>query len=242
VVLKILKALFLWITPLGFALAQPSTHLQKGDSAFAARQYRLALQQYQVVEKAGFGSPAMLLKMAYIHEGLSQVAPSLRYLSLYHARTGDPAAEQKIQTLAEKNQLNGYQLTDGEKLRQLVAKQKMSISILLVTLVVALAGLISFQKFRRNQANRAIISLLVVGCLALAWNQYANRPTQYGILNGTTNYLMNGPSAGAGLMSIQKDGHRVKIIGRQDVWLAVVWNSKTVFIRENQLLTLGLIQ
>ena len=237
-ILKIPGVFYLWITAASVAFGQPVSSLKKGDSAFAARQYRLALQHYQVVEKSGYQTPAMLLKMAYINEGLSQTAPGLRYLSLYYQLTGDVAAREKILSVAAKNQLNGYEPSDWERLRELAGKQKFLISIALGIIITLLAGWVVFQKNRHKRVTSVALAFLTAGALALAANQYGNQPVQYAVLNGSSNYLMLGPSAGAGLVSIQKDGHRVRIVGQKDIWLAIVWNDETVYIRQNQVLPL----
>ncbi len=51
---------------------------------------------------------------------------------------------------------------------------------------------------------------------------------------------MNGPSAGASVISIVRDGHRVQVLGKEDVWLKVQWGEGVAYIKENNLLPVKL--
>ena len=79
----------------------------KADSLFATRQFTQAGDLYQSVFQKHHYSPAMLLRMAFIHEGLGRLGESLFYLNLYHLASSDPQALKKMEELAEKNRLQG---------------------------------------------------------------------------------------------------------------------------------------
>ncbi|MBK7650109.1 MAG: hypothetical protein IPJ20_04215 [Flammeovirgaceae bacterium] len=53
--------------------------------------------------ESGRYTPAMLLKMAYIQEGLGRISQSIYYLQLYYKATNDEQALSKIEELATKH-------------------------------------------------------------------------------------------------------------------------------------------
>ena len=54
----------------------------------------------------------MLLKIAYIKEGLGDITSAQYYLNEYYLATSNEQALQKMEDLAEANDLKGYQHND----------------------------------------------------------------------------------------------------------------------------------
>ena len=46
---------------------------------------------------------------------------------------------------------------------------------------------------------------------------------------------MSGPSAGADLIEVVTEGHKVEIIDQTDIWVQIKWRSGRAFIRENNI-------
>ena len=86
-----------------------TAELKKADSLFQAKQYTQSFELYTSVLKEKQYSPAMLLKMAYIQEGLGHTSMSLYYLHLYYLASHDDQALTKMEEIASKNGLEGYQ-------------------------------------------------------------------------------------------------------------------------------------
>ena len=80
--------------------------------------------------------------------------------------------------------------------------------------------------------------LLVMGVLFMHIN--FSRQTSVGIVTIPTTYLMSGPSAGASVISIVGEGHKLQITGKEDVWLKVRWMDKDAYVKQNSLLPLQL--
>src|SRR5689334_22771820 len=73
--------------------AQPSAQITKAaDSLFRARQYSQSFELYKAILEQHYYSPAILLKMAYIQEGLGHLGRSMYYLNLYYQATDDKQA------------------------------------------------------------------------------------------------------------------------------------------------------
>ena len=85
------------------------------DSLFKVKQYTQSLKIYEEVLASRQYSPSMLLKMAYIHEGLGNVSQGLYYLNLYYQATGDHQTLLKMQELAVKNRLEGYENPESDQ-------------------------------------------------------------------------------------------------------------------------------
>src|SRR6185436_7100842 len=86
--------------------------LAKADSLYSSKQYTQALDFYQLLHKSGQYTPAMLLKVAHIQEGLGRLGESLYYLNLYFLATDDQQALKKMEELAKKNNLEGYETSE----------------------------------------------------------------------------------------------------------------------------------
>jgi hypothetical protein len=209
--------------------------LSRGDSLFAKKQYTQSFELYQGLLQSDRYSPAMLLKMAYIQEGLGSISLSLYYLNLYYLASGDEQALTKMEELAEKNKLQGYENTETARIFFLIKKYNYYFSAALAALVVMLVAL--QYKRKRNESSTkayAIPIALVIVLLAIQVNISYESPTA--IVTNSNTYLMSGPSAGANVVSLIKEGHKLKIKDKKDVWLKVEWLEKDVYIKEQQVL------
>ena len=82
------------------------------DSLFEKRKFTESLEIYEniIVEKKA--SPAMLLRMAYIYEGLDDLSSALISLDHYYKITADKKVLNKMKELADQNELEGYDTSD----------------------------------------------------------------------------------------------------------------------------------
>jgi hypothetical protein len=51
---------------------------------------------------------------------------------------------------------------------------------------------------------------------------------------------MKGPSAGSSVVDVIDGGHRIEVVGRQDVWLKVLWDGSVAYVKENNILPITL--
>src|SRR4051812_40914450 len=80
--------------------SQTSSHrLRTADSLFQAKRYTQSFEHYQEMLKQNQFTPAMLLKMAFIQEGLLHIGQSMYYLNLYFIATHDESALDKMNEL-----------------------------------------------------------------------------------------------------------------------------------------------
>src|SRR5689334_23575886 len=91
--------LFVLISGSSAYAANEESLLQKADSLYEKRKFTDAQEIYLDLYHQGYSSPATLLKMAFVYEGLGQTTEALFYLTEYFNKTEDGKAYEKIQIL-----------------------------------------------------------------------------------------------------------------------------------------------
>ncbi|MEK6781961.1 MAG: SH3 domain-containing protein [Bacteroidota bacterium] len=222
-------------------LAQSSPiELKQADSLFQAKQYIQSFELYSALLKEKHHSSAMLLKMAYIQEGLGHTSMSLYYLNLYYRASHDEQALRKMEEIASKNSLEGYQPSSFSSLFAWLQQYSFQIVAMLLSLIMFFFALLVYQKFKQ-QKKPVIPGLLLVFLLAVLFTHtHVNDFLNVAIVSEPSTYLMSGPSAGSSVMGIIDEGHLLKILGKTDVWIKVNWKDQEVYIKENSLLPVTL--
>ena len=212
--------------------------IAKADSLFRAKQYTQSLELYQAAFNEQKYSPAMLLKMAYIQEGLGKIGPTLYYLKLYNLASNDEQALNKMEELAAKFKLSGYAEKDADRFQRWINKNRMLIQ-------AAVAGILSIAAFsffvQRKQHQKpwasAVAILLFSALIFYLNNFYSSNPV---IVGNDHAYLMEGPSAGAPVVVLLAEGNLLESTGQEDVWLKVKWMNKIVYVKKNSVMTVAL--
>ena len=211
--------------------------LQIADSLFNQKHYTESLKIYESILKEGTSSsPQMLLKMAYVYEGLNNIDQALYYLNLYYERTLSRKVLVKMEELAEKNELEGYQLSDVQYFLAIYQKYHLYIlgGIFAIALLLCL-HIVYKQFFKKQKALSSAMALgLVVGFIFYL-NNLGEIPTS-AITHSHDTYIMAEPSSGSKLIGVIGKGHKVTIYGQKDVWYKIKWGDQDAFIRETDLL------
>ena len=209
--------------------------LREADSLFTNKKYTEALTSYQAVYDQDKATPAMLLKMAFIHEGLDQTVESLYFLNQYYQLTADREAITKINELAKAHQLSGYEYSDGEYLLGYYRKYQ----TMILGTISALLLLSTVLVWRRKQHQETwvpafVFQIIVAGLLLTFSNQWME--SQKAIIKTNNTVLMNGPAAGAEPITIITKGHRVEVLERNTIWTKINWNNRVGYVRNNRIL------
>lgn len=204
----------------------------KADSLFTARQYTQAFDLYENVFRTKHHSPAILLKMAFIQEGLGRLGESLYYLNLYYLASGDPQALVKMEELAEKNRLEGYESNPATQVYAWLHDHYLTLTGSLIALTVLLLALLAVNRKRRKSSPSLVLASLTITLALLFLQINFSAETRHGIVTQAPTYLMSGPSSGARVVAIIGEGHQLRITGRKDVWLEVEWRDQPVFVRD----------
>jgi hypothetical protein len=240
--LKILPWLFfIVLCPSMTGLAQVSGYrLQQADSLFVEKRYTQSFDRYTEILKNREYTPAMLLKMAYIQEGLDHIGKALYYLNLYYLVTQDQTALTKMEELASKHNLEGYKATDTDRFLGWYHDYHFFVTGALGAILIFLVSLTFYRKTRLKR--RPVGSFITLILLLLVFFVHVNygEIISTGIVADPNTYVMSGPSAGASVVEIVDAGHRVEVIGKKDVWLKIRWNGDVAYVKENHLLPVTL--
>lgn len=215
---------------------EPEKLLETADSLFAERQYTESYKLYeQLYQKMGEFSPSMLLKMAFIEEGLGDYSNALYYLNEYYLATSDERVIRKMQDLSAEHNLKGYNYDDYDLFINFF--RSYHYVILYGLLTVAIVGLAYFAIWGKQKSDKpygfGISYVIILGLLFFLAN-YSIGPRQ-AIITADNTYIMKGPSAGAEVIHISEKGHRVKVNGQKDIWTKIEWDGQTAFVRQNNL-------
>ncbi len=216
-----------------------SSSLKMADSLFAESKFTESFVIYEeLLESRKQSSPQMLLKMAFIKEGLKDYSKALYYLNLYYLQTTDKRVLKKMEELARNHDLTGYEYSDWEFFMMLYRKYNNYITYFLSALALLFFGIIFRQK-RRHSSRPVATGILLTFVLAIFFF-HINFSDKYnkGIIVQADAYLMDAPSSGADLVNIVDKGHRVKVLDKKDVWVEIEWQGDKAFIRENNIATL----
>ncbi len=208
--------------------------LASADSLFEKKQYTESMEFYEQCFQSGFYSPRMLIRLSLIKEGLGDYTHALYYLNQYYYKIHDKRVLKKMDELAARYNLEGYDYNDLVFFNSLYD----SYYTYIVFAFLGTSGLfLLYIYIKRGQkkgiALRALVFMIILGAVYVISN-YNIIPEKAIISNDAP--LMSAPSAGSELIGQINKGHRVTINGTNDIWCEIKWHSKTAYIRENNLL------
>ena len=209
--------------------------LKTADSLFQAKRYTQSLEHYEEILRQKQYTPAMLLKMAYVYEGLNQIGSAMYYLNLYQIATNDKTVVTKMDELANKYNLEGYETTDSDRFRSFYLDNHLYISIALAALSILMVSVMYYTRFKLHQRPAGSAIAVVALLIALFVHQQYGSERTRAIISSTFTYVMDGPSAGASVIDIVGDGHRVKVIGQRDVWTKIEWDDEVAFVKQHSI-------
>ena len=207
--------------------------LTAADSQFNEKSYQQAATNYQQLFDHGWYSPSSLLRFAWIKENSGQPEEATFALYKYFLITEDQGAYNKVLELTDKYHIAGYQLSESAYIIQQLQSFKTPLTILLILTTLALTGL-TFYHWKKNPAKHlntiSFTNLGVLTSLFLILN-FTDQPEK-AIIDETGTYMMNGPSAAAGISSTVSKGDLVTIRQQKDVWVRVSVDGKEGWVRE----------
>ncbi len=206
----------------------------QADSLFVQQKYTEAFQLYETIFQAGNFSESMLLKMAFIKDGLGNYVDALYYLDMYYKNSADKSVVGKIEEISNEKNLIGYSYDDSHFFVALLNKYRGQIQLLMV----AIAIFLSVYIFKKRQLNEKPVTASVfqlislTALLLIANNSYRDT---YGIISQNSTLLRDGPSAGAEPVEMVNKGHKVTVLHRSAVWTKIDWEGEEVYIRNGKI-------
>src|SRR6185437_3068766 len=143
----------------------PNYSLQKADSLFKNRKYTQAFEVYSAIsDSLQKYSPQMLLKMAYIKEGLGDYTSALFYLNKFYAYNPERAVLRKMEDLASQYRLSGYNYTDLEYFISIYNKYYYYIiSIFLLGAAFIFISISLRKRSRKSLGKTPVLFVLLLG-------------------------------------------------------------------------------
>jgi tetratricopeptide (TPR) repeat protein len=208
--------------------------LNLADSLFTQRSYQESLSIYEdLLQNQGVYSPAMLIKMAYISEGMGDYPKATLYLSKYYDFNPSPRITDKIKSLTQQPNLQGYLLTDRQQFFKILTDQQAEItSVLSLLLVISLILVLVYRK-KANHPKYLIPSFVLIFLVFIS-NNFLKGPER-GIIMKNPTLIMDQPTAAGNLIRTVNVGHRVTIKSKKDIWYEIEWNNQKAYIKQENL-------
>ena len=211
--------------------------LAKADRFFAQQKYTESLKIYEnVFHHSGKASPSMLLKMAFIYEGLGDYTQTLFYLSLHYEYAPSNTTLLRMEKIAQDKGLKGYEHSDFDYILAVFHRYYIYFNILLVLLFGGLFGLFIYRLRKREMlpVRQGIAFLLALTGIFILLNFSEDPPKA--IIKNNKVFLMSAPSAASEMIDRLDKGHRVEILSKKDIWFKIKIGDQVAYIRESNLI------
>ena len=210
--------------------------IRAADSLFQKKLYTQSLTIYEKIERENrVASPAMLLKMAFIYESTENLGRALFTLNNYYELTSDKEVLVKMNEMAQENDLEGYETNDFNLFLKFFDENRHYFILAALGLSVLILSTILKRKKKLDERSAGLTIGLAASLLLTMYLVNFSGLAQKGIITSANAYLMSGPSAGADLIEVTGEGHKVEIAGQKDIWVEIKWKNGRAFIRENNI-------
>lgn len=234
VILKFLVSILFYSAFLSPIMADSiDNELVTADSLYAIKLYTESIKEYESIFEQGKATPAMLLKMARIEEGLMNYGQTIYYLEKYFDLTEDERVLKHIQQIAEKEKLIGYSYDFPFYFSHYYQKwQPALLSILAGILFIFLALLI--KRRQKQFLKKQYFSFVVILLLLIGVSNNFSLPN-YAIVMNSPTFLLQGPSAASNVVEKIDKNHKVVVRDEVDVWTQTEWKENKAYIKTDHL-------
>ncbi len=206
------------------------------DSLFKEKKFIEAKTVYtSILQDGAVYSDAMLLKMAYIHEGMGEKADALYYLNLYYISTLDEAVLKKMDRLSESAGLTGYEFGEAGYFINLYKQNNQYFLLALYGLLFIQLGFILYRRIAHKKQP------LVAGLFFLFYASFIYYLNNFDVIDknavvyGDYNYLMSGPSQASEVLKVLPKGHRIEIEESDGSWTKIEFQNEYYYIKNDRL-------
>ncbi|OJJ22619.1 hypothetical protein BKI52_08035 [marine bacterium AO1-C] len=218
----------------GFADGQD---MAKADRLFNQKKYTESLKIYEnIFRTSGKASPSMLLKMAFIYEGLGNYTQTLFCLSLHYEYAPSNTTLLRMEKIAQDRDLKGYEHSDFDYILAIFHRYYIYFNVLMVLIFGSLFGLFIYRLRKRETlpVRQSIAFVLALTGIFILLNFSEDPPKA--IIKNDKVFLMSAPSAASEMVDRLDKGHRVEILSKKDIWFKIQIGDKVAYIRESNLI------
>ncbi|WP_342747908.1 hypothetical protein [Mongoliibacter ruber] len=178
-------------------------------------------------------TPAMLLKMAFIAEGIGDYSQASFYLAKYYDENPNQRVITKIKALTEQSSLMGYELSDRDRFLKFITDLQTEITATLSVLLIISLILLLFYNKQAVKAKYYLPTIFLMTLVFVANNFFDAQKT--GIITGSPTLVMDKPTAGGKLINVVDPGHRVVIKSSKDIWYEVRWGENKAYVKKENI-------
>jgi len=204
--------------------------LKTADSLFNQRSYKEAMEIYRINYQEGLYSSAMLLKMAFIEEGIGDNEQATFYLSKFYDISPNPQVITKIKSLTGQSTLVGYEVSDAQRFLIFLTEYKEYI-VGLLTLFLFISLFSNWWTGRKVERKEAYWPTVILILTIFVTNNFLESP-KTGLITSSPTVIVSKPTAGGELVDRVEPGHRVRIKSSKDNWFEIEWKEKSAFIKK----------
>ncbi|MBO9641166.1 MAG: tetratricopeptide repeat protein [Siphonobacter aquaeclarae] len=209
-----------------------NVRLAEADSLFRSHSFRKATAAYEeVLARTPRIAPAIYLKLAFLHEQRKDWLKEQYYLNLYYEQVPDERVLQRMNEIARTQNWKGYELDDFNLL-VLLFKQYSGYLIGVLLVLGTYVFIVLLSKRVKKQyipfRHKAIFFFYWLGVALLV-----NLPGRYRqvIIRNPDTILRQDPSGGALPTEVVTEGHRLKVLGKSDIWYQVLWDNRLAYVK-----------
>lgn len=231
--MRLIKLFFLVVA---FNCLASKSLLQKADSLFEKQKYMEAVKLYDslFVQHEIF-SPSMLLKMAYIHEGRGEIFKTLYFLNVYNLHFPNVKVVRKMEDMAKKNNLKGFDYSDFEYFVGLYNEYFFLIewSLLILCIFLFIYQVVRFVIGKYLNIPRTYLLIFLSLFTLLVVN--IGLPSYKALVISEQALGMESASAASKVVTVIQQGNQVNVLNKDGLWFEVLFENQTIFLREDHL-------
>ena len=203
------------------------SNIPKADSLFDQNKYTESYRIYEeIFTQSKMFTPQMLLKMAYIKEGLNDYVRALFYLNVYYLKNPDKKVLERMEYLAKKYKLKGYKITDRKVLYSLYLKYRLVFSAALIFGAFLYFAVIIYKYKLKKKIKPSYRIAFILYLVVVYYVISLSKSYPFAIIKNDSSLIMRAPAAGSELVESVEKGHKVKLIGSHDIWYKVLWKDE----------------
>ncbi len=230
----LISSLILFLITTAVAYTQSlEKELVKADSLYEKKQYISAIKIYEKIYNEGNSSPAMVLKLARIEEGMGNLGKSMFYLEKYHQFTKDEKVIDYLKETAESKKAIGFDYGFTYHANLFYKEWKIYFQLLFsIIIFFGLGMIIKYQNSPQKKPSYFAIALIPILIVAFL-NNYNGKSEA--IVISSPSYLLEGPSAGSNLVEQISVPAKIQVKNQVDVWSEVIIEEKEAYIKTSSI-------
>ncbi|MFT4031231.1 MAG: hypothetical protein QM669_02320 [Siphonobacter sp.] len=178
-------------------------------------------------------SPTVYMKMAYLADQRKDWLTEQYFLNLFYEQIPDERVVRRLNELAKDQGWKGYELDDFNLLVLLFKQYSGYLIAILLLLGLYIFIVLIFKRAKHQYVafrHKLLFFFYWAGICLLV-----NLPGRYRqvIIRQPDTILRHEPSAAAAPAEIVKEGHRLQVLGKSDIWYQVLWDNQLLYVKSN---------